>query len=36
MSCARSKVYYVCLEKPGVSVHAAYILEGGKRERNLK
>lgn len=33
-SCARSKVYNISPEKPGVSDPAAYILEGGKSERN--
>lgn len=33
LSCSRSKVHFICPEKPGVSYHAPYILEGSKRER---
>lgn len=33
LSCSRSKVHYICPEKPGVFDQAAYILEEGKRER---
>lgn len=37
MRYARSIVYYICPEKPGVSGPAAYILEGvKKRKKSLR